>query len=232
MSALSNDSAGRSAPNRSIDAPSGPSSARRGRGIGDQHVVSFAHWVIRWRWAVIALTLAVALAAMSGGRFLGFSSDYREFFGNENPQLQAFESLQNVYTKDDNINFVIKSAVGDAFTPEILAAVRELTEASWQIPYATRVDSVTNFQHSFAEGDELTVRDLVPAPAKLTPDEIAAIRQVALTEPLLVDRAVSRDGSTVSVNVTITRPELSEDESPAAMAYARRRRRCSAAANR
>ena len=220
MSAQSNDSAGRSVSDRSIDVQSGPSVARRGRGIGDQRAVSFAHWVIRWRWAVIALTLVAALAAASGGRFLGFSSDYRVFFGDDNPQLQAFEVLQNVYTKDDNISFVVKSRAGNAFTPEVLSAVRELTEAAWQIPYATRVDSVTNFQHSFAEGDDLTVRDLVPASATLTADEIAAIREVALAEPLMVDRNVARDGATVSVNVTITRPELSEDEGPAAMAYA------------
>ncbi len=83
MSDASNGSAERSSPDRGIDAPSEPSPTRRGRGIGDQFAVSFAQWVIRWRWAVIALTLVAALSAASGGRFLGFSSDYRVFFGDE-----------------------------------------------------------------------------------------------------------------------------------------------------
>ena len=135
--------------------------------------------------------------------------------------MQAFETLQKVYTKDANISFVIKPAAGTVFTPEWLAAIRDLTEASWQIPYSTRVDSLTNFQHSFAQGDDLTVRDLVPKSAGLTPPEIAAIRRVALAEPLLVDRVVSPDGTTTSVNVTLNLPQLSEQEGPAVMAYAR-----------
>ena len=42
-----------------------------------------------------------------------------------------------------------------------LEAVEELTEGAWQIPFALRVDSITNFQHTWADGDELIVEDLV-----------------------------------------------------------------------
>ena len=42
-----------------------------------------------------------------------------------------------------------------------MAAVEELTEAAWQIPYTIRVDSVSNFQHTYATEDDLIVEDLV-----------------------------------------------------------------------
>ncbi len=47
------------------------------------------------------------------------------------------------------------------FTPRVLALVRDLTEDAWQIPNSTRVDGITNFQHTWADGDELIVEDLV-----------------------------------------------------------------------
>ena len=175
--------------------------------FGDRAMAAYAGWVFRWRWLIIVTTLVAAVAAASGARFLTFSNDYRIFFGDDNPQLRAYEELQNVYTKDDTVLLVIKPDQGDLFTVEALSAIRALTVASWQTPFATRVDSLANFQHSFAEGDDLTVRDLVPRDQTLTPELIADIRAVALAEPLLVDRVISPDGTTTAVAITLTFPQ-------------------------
>lgn len=187
----------------------------------DRHIISYAAWVLRWRWPVLIFCLLFAVAAASGARFLSFTSDYRVFFGEENPQLQAYEALQRTYTKDDNISFVMKPDNGQVFSPGFLAALRDLTEAAWQVPYSTRVDSITNFQHSFAEGDDLTVQDLVRRDLELNPAEIENIRKVALSEPLLVDKVISANAQTTSVNVTVTLPQKAETESAEVMAFAR-----------
>ena len=70
----------------------------------------YARWVIRWRVPIILATVVAAVVAASGARFLYFSQDYRVFFSSGNPQLEAFETMQRVYSKDDNISFVIKPA--------------------------------------------------------------------------------------------------------------------------
>ncbi|WP_299395010.1 RND family transporter [Pelagibius sp.] len=198
------------------------SAGPRGPGNGaDRWIVPYAWLMIRFRWLVILLCLAAAAGFASGGQFLGFSTDYRVFFSKENPQLNAFEAMQQVYTKDDNILFVLQPKAGEVFTEKTLRAVQDLTERSWQLPYSRRVDSITNFQHSYAEGDDLTVEDLVPQRGDLTPERIAAIRAVALSEPLLLDRLISPDGRTTGVNVTLTLPGESEAEVPTAMAAAR-----------
>ncbi len=193
----------------------------RKRLFGDETVVAFAEWLVRWRWAVIAGSLIVALLFASGGRHIGFSTDYRVFFSDENPQLTAFDELQNVYTKDDNILIVIKPLEGEIFTPAALSVVREMTEASWQTPYSTRVDSLTNFQHSYAIGDELIVEDLVADDNPLDPPAIAKIRDVALTEPLLAQRTVSKDAKTTAISITLTLPQKDMEEVPDAMKHVR-----------
>ena len=194
----------------------------KGNGGGrDGWVVSYAQQVIRLRWLVILGSLIVAIALGSGVQFFTFSTDYRIFFSEENPQLRAFEAMQQVYTKDDNVLFVLQPKDGEVFIPETLTAIQELTEASWQLPFSRRVDSITNFQHSYAEGDDLTVEDLVPKNRDLDPETIAAIRAVALSEPLLTSRLIAPDARTTGVNVTLTLPAESETEVPTAMAAAR-----------
>lgn len=201
-----------------------PAAGRRpllGRLFGDESTTAYARWVIRWRWPVIVLSIVMAVAAASGAQYLGFSTNYRVFFSDDNPHLQAFEELQNVYAKNDNISFVIKPAEGDVFTPELLAAIRDFTEEAWKLPFTTRVDSLTNFQNSFAEGDDLTVEDLVSRHAVLDGAAVAHIRKVALNDPRLVDNLISPDGTTTSVNAQLTLPQENPDEVVFAMNQAR-----------
>ncbi len=169
-------------------------------------IETYTRWIVRWRWLVVLATVAALLGLASGGRFLQFTNDYRVFFSEDNPQLAAFENLQDTYTKNDNVLFMLMPRSGDVFRPEVLQAVVELTEASWQIPYSIRVDSISNFQHTYAEGDDLVVTDLVEEPAGLTRAELKRIADIALHEPLLVNRLVAPDGHATGINVTIELP--------------------------
>jgi predicted RND superfamily exporter protein len=171
---------------------------------------TYGEWLVRWRYAVLVLVLVLVAAAASGIRFLTFKTDYRVFFSSDNPQLQAFEQLQNTYTKTDNVLFVVAPKHGDVFTPETLASIIELTEDAWQIPYSIRVDSLTNYQHTEAHGDELIVDDLVPEAEGLDASALERIRDIALHEPLLRNRLISANGSVAGVNVTIQLPDPDE----------------------
>ncbi len=133
---------------------------------------------------IAAAVLLVAVASAGAGRLV-FKSDYRVFFGEENPQLNAYEAMQRVYGKSDNIVFVLSPRSGGLFTPDRLEALRQLTEGAWQIPYSTRVDSITNYQHSRAEGDDLIVEDLVADPLALDAAGLEGVRKIATSEPLL-----------------------------------------------
>ena len=157
----------------------------------------------------------------SGGRYLRFSNDYHDFFSDYNPELQAFEEFQNTYTKNDNFFFTIVPPKGDVFTHETLGLVEELTQAAWQIPYSIRVDSITNFQNTRAEDDDLIVEDLVKNAHDLTQAELAEKSQIALTEPLLRDQLVTSDGRAIGVNVVAQYPQKSVNEIPEAVTFVR-----------
>ena len=184
-------------------------------------ITRYTQWVLRWRWPILLATFVWVGLAASGGRFLRFSTDYRDFFGADNPQLQAFEEIQDTYTKSDNVLIVVTPKDGDVFTPDTLESVRWLTEEAWQVPYSTRVDSLTNFQHTRAFDDDLIVADLVPDLSTLSPVQLADIREIALTEPLLIDRLINAESDVTAVNVTIQLPGEEIDEVPEVAAFVR-----------
>ncbi len=188
----------------------------------DRFAVGFTEAVLRYRWLVILAVVAASLAIGAQARFLSFGTDYRVFFSSENPELTAFERFQATYTKNDNIFiFVRRKDGGDVFTPDVMSAVADLTEGGWQVPSALRVDSVTNFQHTYAIEDDLIVEDLIEAPAALSPEDFEKKRQIALAEPLLRGQLVTPDADGTAVNIILQYPGRSEAEVPETAAAAR-----------
>jgi len=188
-----------------------------------QILVRYTEWILKWRYLVILLSLVLVGVIGSGApNLMPFSNDYRVFFSKENPQLNAFENMQNTYTKDDNVLFVISPQNGNVFTPENLAAVQAITEQAWQIPHSIRVDSVTNFQHTYAEEDDLIVDDLVTETTSLSAEDLQRIKAIALKEPMLAQRLISADGAHTGVNITIQLPGVDQmKENPQTVAYSR-----------
>ena len=159
---------------------------------------------------IIPLTILLVFAAAFGASKLTFKSDYRVFFGEENPQLTAFEQMQATFTKNDNVAFIVAPKDGQVFTESTLAAIHKLTEESWQIPYSSRVDSITNYQHTTAEGDDLIVEDLVLEPELLPELDLNQLKEIALSEPLLVNKLVNQEASVTVVSTTIQLPGIDE----------------------
>lgn len=187
----------------------------------DALAVALARWSLRHRLLVIALSLLSVALIASGARYLDFATNYRVFFSGENPDLVAFEDFQATYTKNDNFLFVLQPANGDAFSPRMAELQEKLTEKAWQIPYSIRVDSISNFQHSWASGDDLTVEDLIKDGGALSQKALDEKRAVALAEPLLRDNLISGDGDTVGINVVLQYPEKTLSEVPESAAKAR-----------
>ncbi len=187
----------------------------------DRFAAAMTRKVVARRWLVIVAAVLTAALIGSGAARLEFSTNYRVFFSEANPELQAFENLQNTYTKNDNFFFVVEPRKGRAFDSNTAAAVEQLTESAWQIPYAIRVDSVSNFQHTYAIDDDLIVEDLVDDASRRGSDYLDARRDIALAEPLIRDQILTPDARVTAVNVVLQYPEQGLMEVPEAVAFAR-----------
>ena len=129
----------------------------------------FIDTLIRCRTILALLSVVFTVLIALGAHKLYFEADYKIYFEEDDPHLIAHEEIQDAYTKTDNIAILIKPEQGDIFNKRMLTLLHNLTETAWQTPYVIRVDSITNFQHTSADGDDLLVESLVLEPDDLTP---------------------------------------------------------------
>lgn len=169
--------------------------------------ILLGNWIITYRWPIIVTTLLLVCFAGYGGQYLQLNNDTRVFFSEQNPQLLKLEAVEDIFSKNENVLIAVAPRNGDVFTRENLAAIEELTTLCWKTPFSSRVDSITNFQNIKAKNDELIVEDLVQNAHSLTDKDIALVKEIALSEPLLVNRLISSSGHVAGINVNIIKPD-------------------------
>jgi len=182
---------------------------------------SIAKNLVRWRWLFALLSFGIIFTMASGARFLSFATDYEVWFSEDNPQYLDFSTIQNTYVKADNVVVLITPKNGVVFNRETLTSVEWFTNAAWQIPFSTRVDSLSNFQYTYAIEDDLVVADLIKNADSLSNNDIEKIKQISLNEPLLLNSAISADAKVTAINVTINLPKGDPEGSPKVTAFTR-----------
>ena len=171
-------------------------------------VDGYSRFIVNNPILVILLSLIWTAIAIYGVTYFRFTNDYRYFFSSENPYLTAFEELERTYSSPDTLLFVYQPQDGTkATSAQALQMVEEITTQGWQIPFSTRVDSITNFQNTRAIGeDDLEVRDLVVDAGQTDAEMRAYVEETILNEPLLVGRLLSRDARTGAILISLRPP--------------------------
>lgn len=162
----------------------------------------------------ILLGVLVCTILAIGTINLHFDYSYKTYFREDDQQLVEFETIQDQFSETDNVIFALEPKSGDVFTKEFLTALHWLTEESWQLPYSTKVSSISNYQHTYVEGDDLLIRALVEEPESLANSQIAQIKDIALSSKSIENRLVSRDGDMALVNIIFSLPYKSPWETP------------------
>ena len=164
--------------------------------------------ILSRRWLVVALAALLMLVMTVGARFIAVTNDYRILFGENNPQLAAFDALENTYAVSNTALIAIAPREGSVFTREALGAVEELTEAAWRAPHSSRVDSLTNYTHSEAlEEDDLVIGPLVEDAGSLGDAALVRIETIALNAIDIAGRLVSPDGRVGGMVINFVLPE-------------------------
>jgi len=157
-------------------------------------------------WKVICFTIAVTVGVSYFLQFVSPSISYKDLFGENNSRLIQYERLQSEYTNDESILFLVEAKNGTAFTSELLSGIEKLTNDLWETPYSVRIDSITNHQHTEASGDDLEVKDMFKNVEKMNLSEIERLRNIAVRDPLTVNRVVNTEGDAFSVIISFALP--------------------------
>ena len=137
---------------------------------------------------------------------LYFDSSYRAYFSEKNPELISFESMEKIYTKEDNIVIVLKSRGKNLFESDSLKVIEKLTQKAWQMPYSIRVDSIANFQLISNDEETIAIADAIEDAGNMTSSDLENLKNRLLEQPELKNKIISPDATTTGIIVTFQIP--------------------------
>jgi predicted RND superfamily exporter protein len=185
------------------------------------HYKKMSESLYRFRIPLFLLSMLLLVVSAIGLKNTVLVTDYKEFFNQDDPYLNAYLDLQDNYDGADHITFLIRSEDGSLFTKDTLKTLKVFTEKAWELPFTTRVDSITNYQHSYAEGDSLIVEDLVDEIEQFDAAKIARVSAIATTDKTLVNRLISPSGDSTAIHVSMIIPDPLIDSTNEMMSKAR-----------
>jgi|TARA_B100001142_G_scaffold89615_1_gene91351 predicted RND superfamily exporter protein len=140
-------------------------------------------------------------------RFLETPSGYRGFVENEFTHYKNITNLEEKYGQIDVLSYAIKADKGDIFQKDVLLLIDELTDNSWQTPYSSRVESITNHQYTKVNGDDIDIGDFITDIDSLNEEDLTKLKSLALKEDNVVHFILSENAKASLVNIYLEMPE-------------------------
>jgi len=161
-------------------------------------------WMLAKPKQVLFWIFIITIAACIGYKNTALNSSYKSFFDADDSLLIAMNKQEATYSKYDNILIIVGTDEADLFTPSALQALQTLTAASWQAPYSSRVDSISNYNHTQGLEDELLVTQILAEADQLSATEIRSAKDIIMSTPSLVGNYISADAKAATVFITFS----------------------------
>jgi predicted RND superfamily exporter protein len=170
--------------------------------VRDRIELALAAWggfVYRHAWTTIAIMVAITGAIGTQLPKIEIDTSTEGFLHEDDPARLGYDAFRRQFGRDDLILLVIEApAIFDATFLERLRAVHDELES--EVPLLEEVTSLINARHTRGEADRLVVGDLLEDWPE-SPEELAALREIALANPLYLDHLLSEDGRLTTVTI-------------------------------
>jgi len=168
------------------------------------------------RKSIVALLFAAVLVPTLllsvGVKDLTVSAETRVLAGPDNPVRLDLERFEQRFAQNNNLLFVLALSDESVFSEEGLRAVDAITARAWELPYASRVDSITNFPLIQSEDDSFGVQSLSDRGLPHTAGGLAQARGEIMAEPWAAGLLVNEAGDVTAINVLFILPPEATSE--------------------
>lgn len=154
------------------------------------------------------IVLVTALLASAIPR-LSIDTSAEGFMVSGDSARTIYDEFKRQFGTDNATLVVIKA--DDVFRPEVLAAVRRLSDALEQVPGVMRVESLATARRVVADDDTLENRLLLDAEIPTDAAALATIRERATSHRVLVGNIVAADAGATAILVYTDAPEGESD---------------------
>jgi predicted RND superfamily exporter protein len=155
------------------------------------------------RHAVVLIVgmLALSAALISQVPNLETDNSTDSFLHENDPIRLTYDEFRRQFGRDERIIVAVEAP--DLFSPGFLARLKALhEELEREVPHVEDMISMVNARNTRGEGDELVVEELMERWPE-TPQQLAALRDRVLANPLYRNTLVSRDASVTTVTIEL-----------------------------
>lgn len=106
------------------------------------------------------LTALIFIGAALGIGSIGFDNNLESFFSDSNKQYRDFEKIKNEFDSHESAIIIIEKDQ-NLLSRDFLRLLFNATEEAWQLPFVTKVSSLSNYNHTTVQGDDLYTAPLI-----------------------------------------------------------------------
>ncbi|MDC1175496.1 MMPL family transporter, partial [Bacteriovoracaceae bacterium] len=140
----------------------------------------------------LLLSFIIIFAFLPGLGSFQEKYDVRIWFRDSDPLIQRLDEFEKKFGNDESLIVALKNEDG-LFNPKSLSLIYNLTEELWQIPQVLRVETLANYNYSYAEDDDIIIEPFIDSD-KLSIVEANQKKEIALKHEVMPGYLVSKDG--------------------------------------
>jgi len=163
-------------------------------------MTQFVAWIVRHPAISLILALLIAAAAMLPIRRLNIDAATQALIDDTGPAKAVYDDFIDAFGSDTLTVVVIAHPNGDAFQPETIRYIDELSYAMETYPGVVGVRSLTTALQPEGDGETIRVNRLFEEIPD-DPASYARAKSQALANPTLLGNVVSTDGRFAAVNI-------------------------------
>lgn len=128
-----------------------------------------------------------------------FDFSAQAWLSDDDEHIEKLNEFERLFGNDERVIFLLELKEGELFDKEIINVIDQLTEKMWQIPEVIRVESVTNFNWSYAEGDDLITEPFIPEEKRTDQVFLDSRKKEAFEHKIMPGVYFSKDGQSAIV---------------------------------
>jgi len=158
---------------------------------------TWANAVVNGRLYVLIAAASLVLLALLTGKPIPFDNTTERYFVDGDPTLDDFDRLLDLFGDNEYLIIGIEAGASDAdvFEPATVAAISALSDFLESHQYVTQVRSVTNYQYTHADGDDISTDYLIEDVDELAnnPAGRDRVRSIIAGEELALGTLITAD---------------------------------------
>ncbi|HIP40393.1 MAG TPA: RND transporter [Desulfocapsa sulfexigens] len=153
--------------------------------------------IIRFRFPIVLIVILLSAALASQIRYLTIDTSNEGLLHPDDDILLAYNDFRDQFGRDDLLVFAVQS--DDIFSLPFLEKLKKFHDKlEEKVPHVTEINSLINARNTKGVGDTLLVDDLLAKFPK-NDQELAALKELVLSNPSYINMLVSEDATFTTV---------------------------------